>query len=606
MKIMPDDWLYWTNNAQNWNGMCAECHSTNLQKNYNPQTHVYNTTWSEIDVSCEACHGPSSEHNKWANIDSLNRPKTDNYKLVIKTSNITSSQLVNQCAYCHSRRSSFGDFVHPHNEVFNIMSPQLPLEPYYYADGQIREEDYVYGSFTQSKMHQNNVRCTNCHNPHSLNLIYKGNKLCYQCHNQEDYGNYNHHFHKDFREVGEPIILENGNITIPVGEGAQCINCHMPGQYFMGVDYRRDHSMRIPRPDLSDKLGTPNACTQCHTNKTNQWATEYTKKWYGKPTQFHFGETMHLANNANTAAIPMLFNVINDNNSSALIKASATNYLSVFPTEKTQIFNKQLLKSNEPLIRREAIKNFIPADIEDLKTALLPLLNDSTLMVRMEAVSKLSVINNTELDCVTANKLNAAIQEYIKTMEYSADFSGSRHNLGNLYSNLGENEKAIANYKEAIRIDSKFFPSSINLAMLYNKLGKNTEAEKLFTKVLDNNPNMGDVYYSLGLLQSEMGNYNKSIISLQKAAELLPNRARIWFNLFNLLVFENENVAAKQALNMCLKLEPTNLQYLYANLEFLLKLKQNKEAVIVAKTILEHYPNSPDKAKLVNFIEINK
>jgi len=605
-KIMPDDWLYWTNNAQNWNGMCAECHSTNLQKNYNPSTHVYNTTWSEIDVSCEACHGPGSEHNKWAEIDSLIRPETDDYRLVVQTSNITSQQLVNQCAYCHARRTSFGDFVHPHDEIFDILSPQLPIDPFYYHDGQIKEEDYVYASFTQSKMHQNNVRCTNCHNPHSLKQKYDGNNLCYQCHKQEDYGNYNHHFHKSYNEDGEALVLEGGNKIIPVGEGSQCITCHMPGQYFMGVDYRRDHSMRIPRPDLSDKLGTPNACTQCHTNKSNSWATKYTEQWYGKPTQFHFGETMYMASQGDTAAVPKLIYIINDENSSALIKASATNYLTNFPSSETQRINRKLLSDKEALVRREAVRSFSPMDIEDLKTTLLPLLDDPTLMVRMEVASQLSILNISELDSINANKLDRAIKEYIVATEYSADFAASRHNLGNLYSNLGETDKAINNYLEAIRIDKQFFPAQINLAMLYNKLGRNIEAEELLLSVVNNQPNMGDIYYSLGLLQAEMGNYDKSIVNLQKAVELLHDRSRIWFNLYNLLDFKNDPKEAQKALNNCLELEPNNLEFLYANIKFLLKQKKEREAVIIAKKILEYYPNLPEKDDLVNFIEANK
>ena len=604
-KIMPDDWLYWTNNAQNWNGMCAECHSTNLQKNYNPETHVYNTTWSEIDVSCEACHGPGSEHNNWAAIDSLNRPETDNYGLVVQTSNITSRELVNQCAYCHARRTSFGDFIHPHDELFDIMSPQLPIDPFYYHDGQIKEEDYVYASFTQSKMHQNNVRCTNCHDPHSLKLKFDGNNLCYQCHKQEDYANYNHHFHKDFNEDGEPLVLENGKKIIAVGEGSQCITCHMPGQYFMGIDYRRDHSMRIPRPDLSDKLGTPNSCTQCHTDKSNSWAAEYTEQWYGKPTRFHFGETMYLASQGDPAAVPMLFDVINDEKSSALVKASAINYLANFPDSETQKINRELLSDDEPLVRRESARSFVPMDNKDLKSALQPLLDDPTLMVRMEATSQLSVLNISELDSLTANKLDEAIKEYIVATEYSADFSGSRHNLGNLYSNLGETDKAINNYLEAIKIDNQFFPAKINLAMLYNRIGKNTEAENLLSEVVESRPEMGDAYYSLGLLQAEMGNYKKSIVSLQKAVELLPYRSRIWFNLYNLYDFKNDSENAQKALDGCLELEPRNLEFLYAKIEFLLKQKREKEAVEVAKKVLEYYPNSPDGMDLRNFINKN-
>lgn len=605
-EILPDNWLYWTNNAQNWNAMCAECHSTNLQKNYNPKTHVYNTTWSEIDVACEACHGPGSEHNNWAEIDSLKRPKIANYGFVVQTSNISSSQLVNQCAYCHSRRSSFGDFIHPRKNLFDVMSPQLPIEPYYHADGQILEEDYVYASFTQSKMHQQKVRCTNCHDAHSLKLKYEGNNLCYQCHKQEDYGKYEHHFHKNFNEEGENLVLNNGEKIIKVGEGSQCITCHMPAQYFMGIDHRNDHSMRIPRPDLSDKLGTPNACIQCHSDKSNQWATSFTKKWYGKSTRFHFGETMLLAANYDTAAIPMLVNLINDENTSSLIKASATHYLSNFPTEKIISLNREMLNSNEALVRREAIRNFRANNLDDLKKTLLPLLDDPTKMIRMESAFKLSVIKPSNLDSTNARKLNNAIDEYINAMNYSADFAGSRHNLGNLYSNLGNPDIAIENYKEALRIDIQFYPAKVNLATLYNRIGNNKEAERLFIELTESHPELGNNYYSLGLLQAEMGKYDESILNLIQASKKLPKNGRILFNLFKIHDFKQNTNEAEISINRCLKLEPKNQEFLYAKIEFLLKQNRNNEAAEIAQQILVFYPGSPDKINLENFINSNK
>jgi len=65
-KITHDDTLHWTGPNQNWNYMCAECHSTNLKKNYDLKSDTYSTTWFEINVSCEACHGPGSRHVAWA------------------------------------------------------------------------------------------------------------------------------------------------------------------------------------------------------------------------------------------------------------------------------------------------------------------------------------------------------------------------------------------------------------------------------------------------------------------------------------------------------------------------------------------------------------
>ena len=178
----PKDWLYWTNAAQNWNGMCAECHSTNLKKNYDIKTDTYKTTWSDIDVGCEACHGPGSRHVQWAEMPDMARPRVENFDLVVKTSGIGSRKLVELCAPCHSRRASLGDYTHAEADLLDSMLPSLLTEELYFPDGQILDEVYVYGSFTQSKMYHRDVRCSNCHDVHSLKVIKEGNALCLQCH----------------------------------------------------------------------------------------------------------------------------------------------------------------------------------------------------------------------------------------------------------------------------------------------------------------------------------------------------------------------------------------------------------------------------------------
>ncbi len=160
LAIPPDDWLHWTRAAQNWNGMCAECHSTNLKKGFNPSTRTYTTTWSEIDVSCEACHGPGSAHVQWADIPPMARPDVDDFGLVVNTGNIQSTELVELCAPCHSRRSELGDYDHDQAALLDSQIPAVLEEGLYYADGQILDEVYVWGSFTQSKMYHNDERCS--------------------------------------------------------------------------------------------------------------------------------------------------------------------------------------------------------------------------------------------------------------------------------------------------------------------------------------------------------------------------------------------------------------------------------------------------------------
>ncbi|MEE9431865.1 MAG: multiheme c-type cytochrome, partial [Melioribacteraceae bacterium] len=234
----PNDWLYWTNNAQNWNGMCAECHSTNLQKNFDPKTKIFNTTYSEINVSCEACHGPGSNHKEWAESPKMIRTTDSNFDLIVKTSNISSKKYVELCTYCHSRRASLSHLDYKSKHSLDMIIPGA-LDENYFPDGQILEEDYVYASFAHSKMYENDVSCRNCHNVHSGKLILEGNTLCAQCHVPNVYDTPKHHFHKLQLEKGKPLILKDK--IYQVGEGAKCINCHMPGRYYMGNDFRRDH-----------------------------------------------------------------------------------------------------------------------------------------------------------------------------------------------------------------------------------------------------------------------------------------------------------------------------------------------------------------------------
>src|SRR4030095_5926749 len=261
-RINYHDWLHWTGNSQNWNTMCASCHSTDLQKNYDFTSDTYNTTWKEINVSCESCHGPGSSHLDFINSKDYKKgERLLNSGLLYGRDTIAQLQL-NTCAPCHSRKSDISStMIHSH-EIMDDLIPQVISNEFYYPDGQIREEDYEYGSFSQSKMFHHNVRCSNCHNPHSGKTKLSGNDLCMTCHKPE-YNTEQHHKH--------PLNTE----------GAQCVNCHMTSKTFMGIDPRRDHSFRVPRPDQSILYGTPNACTGCHSDQSDIWASNAIIKWYG-------------------------------------------------------------------------------------------------------------------------------------------------------------------------------------------------------------------------------------------------------------------------------------------------------------------------------------
>jgi len=582
--------------------MCAECHSTNLKKNYDPDTDSYRTTWSEIDVSCEACHGPGSDHVKWAELPDMARPPAENYRLLAKTGGIDSRSLVELCAPCHSRRAILGDYTHAEADLLDTMLPSLLNEDLYFSDGQILEEVYVYGSFTQSKMYARGVRCSDCHDVHSVKTVKDGNDLCLQCHRAEVYDTRAHHFHKKPGEKGEPLKSAGGKVLFEVGSGAQCPQCHMPGRLYMGIDYRPDHSLRIPRPDLSMKLGVPNACNRCHQDKSIQWADDYFTKWYGPGRRGHYGTVIDAGRKHLPAAAATLIRLAGDPLYPVIVRATALSLLGAYPSQESAQVYEQALADDEALIRRTAVDQLNAGDLKKQTALLASMLYDPVKAVRIEAARRMTEIKAPQLDGDQKKRYQAALAEYRQAMEYSADFAFGRYNLGNLYANLDQPEKAIDSFRGAIRIDNQFYPAKVNLAMLFNQLGRSDETEALLREVLDSHPDLYEVQYSLGLLLAENKKYAEAAKHLEIAAGGMPGRARVRYNLGLLLQQLKRDMEAEAALLGALEIEPDNQDYLYAAADYYLKRGMLRKARNIAEQMVEKHPGNPMGRNILDYI----
>ena len=590
--IPYDDWLHWTRPAQTWNGMCAECHSTNLIKNYDPTTKSFNTTWSEIDVSCEACHGPGSRHVEWAKLPPMARPDVENYDLVIRTGDITSREQVELCAPCHSRRTELGDYDHTSANLLDNIVPTVLEEGLYYPDGQIEDEVYVYGSFVQSKMYKNNVKCSDCHDVHSLKLKADGNRLCLQCHQAEAYDVYEHHFHKKEYE-GRP------------SDGHLCVKCHMPERPYMVVDWRADHSIRVPRPDLSAQINTPNACNQvgCHDDKSIAWSVEHYRDWYGRASKPHYGTILAAGRERKPDAGDLLRRLAGDELNPMIVRATALTLLASYPGKETDSAFNHALSDPEALVRYTAIMHVNPPNAERLVEQVAPLLFDPVLAVRTQAAAQLAGISEDLLKPYQRQALAQCLDEYVQAMKYSLDFAFAGHNLGNLYTKLNEPGKAEAYYKSAIDIDDLFYPAKVNLAMLYNSQGKNKEAERLLHEVIDAYPEQYDVAYSLALLLVELNKPNEAVTYLQRAADGMPNRSRVFYNLGLLRQQLGDGPAAEAALLHAIELEPNNPDYLYALANLYINGGFFSKALSVADRMIAADPDNPAGRDLRSYIE---
>jgi len=600
-ELTPDSWFYWTNQAQNWNGMCAECHSTNLQKNYDLEKDSFNTTWSDINVNCEACHGPGSDHLDWAKLPEGSRDYDGNMGLVLKTSGTTSKQFIEGCAPCHSRRTSFGPNEHRSNEYYNLHRPQNISPPLYYADGQILDEVYVFASFTQSKMYMKDVKCSDCHDSHSIKLKFEGNALCTQCHRPEEYDTYQHHFHKYANEKGNAVTDKFGK-KIAVGEGALCKNCHMPARYYMGVDLRRDHSFRIPRADLSIMYNVPNVCNDCHADKSSQWSEDWIKKYYGERKKFTYASVLAdgylQKENADTSLIRLIKNDLYPE----MVRATAISYLSAYNNLVADSIIKEMLYNLEPLVRERAIDAFNPNSAQELLRVIFPLLDDPIRMVRIAAAAKLSALGKEIFTDEQLKKLNEVLDEYLKTLEYTADFPSGKFNLGNFYSNKGDYIKAEKFYKDAIKADRMFYPAKSNLALLYYNQGKLKEAENLFIDLMDNHSEFTDAEYYLGLLYAEQKRYIEAAEILERATLKSNVNPRIFYNLGIIYQYLNDSKKAKASLLKSYSLMPDNFDVIYALADFYIKAGDHTKAMKYAEELKIKFPSNPAGEQLRKYI----
>jgi tetratricopeptide (TPR) repeat protein len=601
-SLAADDWLYWTNNGQNWNAMCAECHSTDLRKNYDPHTGHYATRWSEISVGCEACHGPGSDHVAWAQLPEMGRPTLVNAALTVKTHDMTSNRQIQLCAPCHARRMSLGDNIHAHTDFLDYGIPQLLSEGMYFPDGQILEEVYVYGSFMQSKMHARDVRCSDCHDVHSIKRIKEGNTLCLQCHRAAIYDTRDHHFHKQTGEPGEPIRADDGSILFDVGSGARCEACHMPGRHYMGVDYRPDHSFRIPRPDLSLRLNTPNACNRCHADKTVTWSIDAMAKWYGKRKRPHYGTLLAAGRRQDPQALTALVALASDRLYPDIVRATALSLAAHYPDAAVTSALENALEDESALLRHTAVNRLSIPDPKRLVERVGPLLYDPVKAVRIEAARSLAGAIKRGFGATFAKAHGRALAEYIRAMERTGDFATSRHNLGNLYNDLQQPEKAIDQYRKAIAIDPLFYPAKVNLAMLYNTRGDKDQAEQLLREVVEAYPDLHEIKYSLGLLLAEKKSFDQAVVYLGDAAAGLPQRSRIQYNLALLLKALNRNQEAETALNRALTASPDNPDYLYALAVLYLEWNRPSDALKAAERLRAAHPNLAMGRDLVQYI----
>jgi tetratricopeptide (TPR) repeat protein len=596
------DELHWTKRLQNWNFMCADCHSTEVKKHYDASTDSYHTTWNEISVGCEACHGPGSAHLAWSRNQTADVAKGLTVALAERsgarwsidatTGNASRSRPREQdteievCAQCHSRRGQIAEGYHAGRPFQDFYRPALLSPGLYYPDGQQRDEVYIWGSFLQSRMYHAGVTCSDCHDPHAEKVRAEGNALCAKCHLASKYEAPAHHYH-------------------PGGSaGAQCAGCHMPTKTYMGVNLRRDHGLRIPRPDLSVALGTPNACNACHQDRDARWAAAKVEQWYGHTPQGFQQYADALASAARDAAEagPRLVRIAGDASQPNIARASALEALAHYPAAATAEAARAGLTDRDALIRRASVGTLSMLSPAQRLPLLTPLLDDPIRTVRMEAASVLADAM-TGADATQRAAFERAATEYEAALRFTSDRPDGRAELGSFYMRQGRLDDSLAAFRSALALDPKFVPAYVNLADLLRSQGRDVDAEQALREGLRQTPAAPALHHSLGLTLLRLGHSNDALAELRRAANLAPSDTRFAYVYAVALNSAGARVAAIAEVNRALSYRPDDHDLLVAAVTFRRDGGDLAGAHQYALHLVESYPDDPDALQLKRELE---
>jgi len=525
------DPLHWSGLEQRWNHQCADCHSTNLRKRYSLPDDAYDTQWAELAVSCEACHGPGSRHVAWAEdrasaapasasaaglVVDL-RPARGEWTMTDAARGIATWSgdprghgEVDACARCHARRRQIVDPTPSGEPFLDTHVPALLEEDLYFADGQIRGEVFEWGSFVQSRMYRAGVTCSDCHDSHSGGLRADGNATCARCHLASRFDAPAHHHHA------------------PDSAGARCVSCHMPSRTYMVVDPRRDHSLRVPRPDLTVAIGTPNPCEGCHAERGARWAADAVAAWAPEnPQRPQFATALHSGRSGLADAERALATLAVDATQPAMARASALAMLPPYLSARSAPAIAACVRDDEPLMRMAGATAAWALPPEARTPLVLPLLRDRLRAVRIAAAGALADVPREGWRPADRAAFDGALGELVASELCVAERPEAHLNLGSLRARLGERDAAHSELAQALRLSPRFVPALVNEADLLRGEGRDDEAEARLAEALRLEPKEPTALHALGLLRVRQGRRDEALDLLGRAAAAAPDDARL-------------------------------------------------------------------------------
>jgi predicted CXXCH cytochrome family protein len=579
--IAHDDSLFFTEPAQNWNHVCADCHSTFVERRYDVSSDRFDTRWAESSVGCEACHGPGADHVRAAK-DAEKRGTRYGGALAVRlklaapwSPGLSGSPdnrrqdgvEVEVCAPCHSRREPLHEGFLAGDAFLDAFEPELLRRGRYHADGQVEGEVYEWGSFPQSKMFASGVRCSDCHEPHSASLRAPGNQLCAKC-------------HASTRFEGEAHSHHTG------AKAPLCVDCHMPPSTFMQIDERRDHSIRIPRPDHSVEFGTPNACTLCHSKESAIWARDHVARWYpGSSSRPHFASALMKDRKGSLDAPRLLSALAQDETAPAIARATALERLGEFPTKGALESLRAALSSPDALVVFGAVLGARNVPLPERARLLVPVAEHRVRAVRVAVGKALAGVPIGELDPKARAALERAFADAEASFGVSASLPQSHVERSSFELARKKPDAAEAEVHIALRLAPCLVEAHLNLADLARQNGNEALAESAIRKAIACDPKNASAHHALGLLQVRTKSSGNALLSLKKAVELAPRETRFGFVLAVALADGGDLPAAVKALESALETRRNDPELLRALAGYLDRLGERARAADVGRRL---------------------
>ena len=506
-NVTPADPLFWTRPRQNWNHMCGDCHTTSFSKRFSDATGLFDSRWSELGDGCESCHGAGSAH-----VEAAQHGESGAAARNLVTGMHTQAEQLDRCGVCHARRVRLREDASD-ERMHETWRPELLQDGLYFADGQIKDEVFEIGSFLQSKMAARGVTCSHCHEPHAARLRKEGNALCTQCHDRQVFDGPQHHFHAEG------------------SQGARCVSCHMPTRTYMVVHERRDHRSAVPRPDLSDALGTPNACAACHAARGNAWAAaaiarHRSGRRQGPSGAELLGPALWSARHEQPDAASPVRALLANPAVAGLSKATALSALGAAARAEASALAAPFLRDADPWLRLGAVEALRAAPAAERPRLLAGEASDASRAVRWAVAPLLGTAGAGALPAGARDDVDRLLTDYQAWLTANADRAGALVELAGFRQAAGDPAGARAAFERALRRDDTSLVAYLNFADHLRGSGDDAAAETLLRKACALYPDSADAHFALGMLLVRRQEVAAGVSELGRANELAPNNSQ--------------------------------------------------------------------------------